>query len=62
LSNILVPLPKSTGTRWMESSSTSPALRNCCPVSAPPITVTPFSPAAALACSRVASIPPVTKV
>jgi hypothetical protein len=31
-SNIRVPRWNSTGTRWMNSSSTSPALRYCCPI------------------------------
>jgi hypothetical protein len=35
----LVPSPYSTGTRPIDSSSTSPARRYCWPVSAPPITV-----------------------
>src|SRR5215204_735421 len=41
----------------MEILSTSPALMNCCPISAPPITATAFSPTTVFACSRALSIP-----
>src|SRR5918998_3476178 len=44
-SNIRVPPPRSTGTRWIEISSISPALMYCCPISAPPITAMSLSPA-----------------
>jgi hypothetical protein len=39
-----------------------PALRYCWATLAPPPTATSFSPAAARACSRADSMPPVTKV
>src|ERR671911_502121 len=48
-SNIRVPLPKSTGTKWIEILSTNPVLMYCCPMSAPLITVTSLSPATAFA-------------
>src|SRR5215208_1021234 len=43
-SNILVPLPNSTGTRWTEISSTRPAAMYCWPMLAPPITLDDLLP------------------
>ena len=43
------PPPNSTGTRWIAIWSTSPALMNCRPRSAPPITATFLPPATSLA-------------
>lgn len=39
-----------------------PSMRNCCPMSGPPITLTSLPAAAALACSRALWIPSVTTV
>src|SRR5205085_7027134 len=45
------PSPSSTGAMPISISSASPARMHCRAVSAPPITVTSFSPAAAFACA-----------
>jgi hypothetical protein len=62
LSNKRIPSPNSNGARWISSSSSSPALMTCWTVSAPPATLTFFSPAATFACCRALSMPSVTKV
>ena len=60
ISNIGVPEPNRTGTRWIETSSTRPAAMYWRPRSAPPMTVTSWSPAAARAWSSALSMPSVT--
>src|SRR5262245_31894306 len=54
-SNIRGQRWKSTGTRWMRISSTSPAAMYCWPAAAPPLMLTSFSPPIAFARSSACS-------
>ena len=59
-SNSRVPSPRSSGDRWMRSSSTSLAARLWSMMFAPPMTTTSLSPAVARAWSMAAATPSVT--